>query len=140
MHKKKYELVDHTADVGLRIFGASPAELFQNAGYALFDVITDIATVTPRHRRRFRLERDCLEELLVEWLGSLLYVFDTELVLFSSFSVLEMNEKTLVADAGGEALREAEHIIKTPVKAITYHCLRIEEQSGIWTATVILDV
>ena len=137
---KKYELVDHTADVGLKIFGESPEELFQNAGFALFDLITDITSVTPRHRRRFRLERDSLEELLVEWLSSLLYVFDTELILFGSFSVLEMNEKSLVADAGGEPFREADHSIKTPVKAVTYHCLNINKQGGIWTATVILDI
>ncbi|MCX5900800.1 MAG: archease, partial [Proteobacteria bacterium] len=66
---KKYELFDHTADMGLRVYGPSLAGLFENAGFALFDVLTDTARVKPRQTRRFELRRDNVEELLVEWLG-----------------------------------------------------------------------
>ena len=55
---KKYEFFDHTADLGLRVYGSSLAELFTNAGFALFDVLTDTARVAPRQTQSFRLRRD----------------------------------------------------------------------------------
>jgi SHS2 domain-containing protein len=136
---KKYEHFDHTADIGVKVFGRNPAELFSNAGYALFDIITDISKVGPREKRRFSLERDCLEELLVEWLGNFLYIFDTELLVFSRFNVLKINDTSLEAEAEGEFLNEEILSIETAVKAVTYHNLSITEQNGIWEATVILD-
>jgi len=137
---KKYELIDHTADIGLRIFGQDLSDLFQNAGYALFDIITDISKVSPRQKRRFSLQRDCMEELLVEWLGRLLYVFDTEQLLFSSFQVFEISDTRLEAEAAGELYNKDIHPVKTEVKAVTYHNLNITEVNGVWQATTVLDI
>lgn len=137
---KKYELMDHTADLGLRIFGKNHCELFQNAGYALFDVITDISQVSPRKKRSFQLQRDSIEELLVEWLNALLYVFDTELFLFGSFLVSRIDNSRLIAEAEGECLNPAVHTIKTGIKAVTYHNLKIYKNKGGWQATVVLDI
>ncbi len=137
---QRYEFLDHTADIGIRIFGKNPAELFQNAGCALFDSITILSKVTPKATRRFNLQRDCLEELLVEWLGSLLYVFDTELFLFSSFTVNKIDDNCLCAEARGEPFNKDIHIIKTAVKAVTYHNLSISKKNEICEAIVVLDV
>jgi len=137
---KKYELIDHTADIGLRIFGGSLEELFQNAGFALFDVLTGSEKVMPREKRTFELERENLEELLVEWLGTLLYVFDTEQFLCSSFKVIRLDNNRLHAEAAGEYYQDGVHSIATAVKAITYHQLTLSEKNGLWEATVIVDV
>jgi len=137
---KKYEIIDHTADIGIRAFGRDPSDLFQNAGYALFDVITDISKVRPVVMRRFSLQRDCMEELLVEWLSSLLYVFDTEQLLFVSFQVSEISDTGLEAEAAGELYNEDLHTLKTVVKAVTYHILNITERNGVWQATTVLDI
>ncbi len=137
---KRYELIDHTADMGLKVFGRDLSELFSNAGYALFDIITDISKVSPREKRGFSLERDCLEELLVEWLGNLLYTFDTELLVFSRFNVIKINDTSLEAEAQGRYFNEQILPIETAVKAVTYHNLSITEQNGTWEATVILDI
>ncbi len=137
---KPYELLDHTADLGLRIYGASCAELFQNAGRALFDVITGIDRVRPMDTKRFSVEAAYADELLVAWLGRLLYVFDTELMVFSRFRLISFRETALVAEAAGEQLDDQRHDIKTEIKAVTYHGLQLAEHNGIWEATVILDV
>ena len=137
---KKYELIDHTADIGLKVFGQDLFQLFQNAGYALFDIITDISRVRSREKRRFRLQRDCLEDLLVEWLNSLLYIFDTEFLLFCQFNVIRIKNSCLVVNAEGELFNEDIHPIKSTIKAVTYHNLNISEHNGIWQANVILDI
>jgi len=137
---KRYELIDHTADIGIRVFGETCAELFENAGYALFDIIAETKNVAAREKRTFQLERENIEELLVEWLNSLLFAFDTEQLLFAAFSVKTLDAGALVAEAAGDFYQNHVHVIKTAVKAITYHNLSILEKNGIWEATLVLDV
>jgi len=137
---KKYEFFDHTADLGLRVYGSSLAELFENAGFALFDVLTDMARVKTRQTLSFRLRRDNVEELLVEWLGSLLYEFDTAGLLLSRFSVEHIDGLALAATACGEPYQSGVHELKTAVKAVTYHGLAIRQENGLWQATVVIDV
>jgi SHS2 domain-containing protein len=137
---KKYEFFDHTADMGLRIYGPSLAGLFENAGCALFDVLTDTGLVQPRQRRRFRLQRENEEELLVEWLGCLLYEFDARGLLFSRFTVEQIDGLSLAASAYGEPFQQCCHELKTAVKAVTYHGLSIRQENGLWQATVVIDV
>ena len=137
---KKYDFFDHTADMGLLVYGQSLAGLFENAGFALFDVLTDTARVKPRQTQRFNLQRDNVEELLVEWLSSLLYAFDAEGILFSKFSVEHIDSLSLTASAHGEPFSAGCHEIKTSLKAVTYHGLSIRQENGLWQATVIIDV
>jgi SHS2 domain-containing protein len=137
---KKYEQTDHTADIGLKIFGNSLPDLFANAGYALCDTLTDISKVSPATKQIFRLQRDTTEELLVEWMGDLLYTFETEGLLFSRFNITSIDKNSLSAEAEGEFFNSAIHTIKNGVKAVTYHKLKIEEKSGLWQAEIVLDI
>jgi SHS2 domain-containing protein len=137
---KKYEQTDHTADIGLKIFGNSLPDLFANAAYALCDTLTDISKVSPVTKQTFCLQRDTTEELLVEWMGALLYTFETEDLLFSRFNIISINKNSLSAEAEGEFFNSAVHAIKNEVKAVTYHKLKIEEKSGLWQAEVVLDI
>jgi SHS2 domain-containing protein len=137
---KKYQQTDHTADIGLKIFGNSLFDLFANAAYALCDTLTDISKVTPATKQTFCLQRDSTEELLVEWMGDLLYTFETEGLLFSRFNIISIKENSLSAEAEGEFFNSAVHTIKNGVKAVTYHKLKIEEKSGLWQAEVVLDI
>ena len=96
---KKYEQTDHTADIGLKIFGNSLPDLFANAGYALSDTLTDTSKVIPATKKAFRLQRDSREELLVEWMGDLLYTFETEGLIFSRFNIISVKKNSLSAEA-----------------------------------------
>ena len=140
MNVKRYEFFDHTADVGIRVFGSSLAELFENAGFALFDIITDIAKVRAREKRCITISRDSVDELLVEWLSRLLYLNATELLLCSKFHVQEIALQSLTGEAWGEIFQDNRHVIKTEVKAVTYHGLKVYQDEGLWKATVVLDV
>ncbi len=137
---KKYEQIDHTADIGLKIFGNSLLDLFANAGSALCDTLTDISEVSPTTKQIFHLQRDTTEELLIEWMGNLLYTFETEDLLFSRFSIISIDKNSLSAEAEGEFFNSAIHTIKNGVKAVTYHKLKIEEKDGLWQAEVVLDI
>jgi SHS2 domain-containing protein len=140
LRKKKYQQLSHTADLGLRIWGATPEELFENAGAALTAVLTDRRRLRPDHIEEIVVEAPDLEALLVAWLNHLLYLYDVDAFLGREFSIAALTPQRLQARARGEAYDPQRHVAKTAVKAATYHHLEIVKKNGGWQATVILDL
>jgi SHS2 domain-containing protein len=136
----KYRQLSHTADLGLRIWGATPEELFENAGAALTAVLTDRRRLRPDHIEEIAVEAPDLEALLVAWLNHLLYLYDVDAFLGREFQILELTPQRLSAQARGETYDPQRHLAGTAVKAATYHHLEIANRNGRWEATVILDL
>ncbi len=137
---KRFEVLDHTADIGLAIYGEDLKTLFEHAGEGFFHIITDLKRVKPRVEKRVELSGESLDRLMVDWLGELLYLHDVGHFLFREFVVETVGEEGLKAVAKGEPYREGAHVIKTEVKAVTYHQIRVEKMNGGWRARVILDL
>jgi len=135
-----YELLDHTADLMIRVWSADVKGLFQEAARALFAIITDLEKVTVHLSREVAVQGSGREELLVAWLSELLYLYEVKGLLFCDFALTEINEKNVKGVAMGEAFDEGRHPIKTGIKAVTYHQLEIKEQDGRWQAQVIFDI
>ena len=138
--KKGFEFIDHTGDIGMRMFGRDREAVFEQAAKALFHVITDLDTIQPEENREIALEADGWEPLLITWLNEFIYLFDTQGMLFRDFQISSLNGHRIEALAGGEAYARDRHPIKTTVKGATYHQLRIFQQGGIWVGEVILDI
>jgi len=136
----RFEFVDHTGDLGVRLFGDSLPRLFEQAAEALTFILTDPQAIRINESRRLLLEAKTDEELLITWLNELVYLFDTEGILFRNYDVLSVHDHHLEALAQGEIYDEGRHPIKTAVKAATYHQLKIETHQGVWTAQVIFDL
>ena len=137
---KRFEVLDHTADIGLIIYGKDLPSLFEHAGEGFFHLITDLKTVKPQTERRVELESESLERLMVDWLSELLYLHEVDHLLFKEFRVESIGKKGLKAVAKGETFRDGIHIIKTGVKAVTHHQIRVEKKGGGWRAQVIFDL
>lgn len=138
--KEKYRQIAHTADLGLRIWGDSREELFENAGAALTAVLTDRRRLRRQKTAEILLVAPDLEALLVAWLNYLLYLYDVDAFLGREFQVLELTPQRLAARARGETYDPDRHVSRTAVKAATYHHLEIVKENGGWQATVILDL
>ncbi len=138
--KEKYRQIAHTADLGLRIWGDSREELFENAGAALTAVLTDRRRLRRQKTAEILLVAPDLEALLVAWLNYLLYLYDVDAFLGREFQVLELTPQRLAAQARGETYDPGRHVSRTAVKAATYHHLEIVKLNGRWRATVILDL
>jgi len=136
----RFELVDHTGDLGVRVFGESLSQLFEQAAHALTFILTEPETIRLKETRKIRLEAETDEELLITWLNELVYLFETKGLLFKTYNVLSVHDHRLEALAQGESYVEGLHPIKTTVKAATYHQLKIENHQGVWTAQVIFDL
>jgi len=137
---KRFEILDHTADIGIIVQGTDLKLLFQNAGEAFFHLITDLKKVRLRTERKIEIGGESLERLMVDWLSELLYLHDVENLLFKRFNVESVGEEGLKAKVRGEVFQEEVHVIKTGVKAVTYHQIEVREEKEGWRARIIFDL
>lgn len=135
-----FRILEHTADIGFEAFGATRAEVFANAGRALFHIIVDPAAVEPRDEVKILAQGANPAELLVNWLSELLYDHDAEGLLFRDFEVISISDNAIQAIARGEKFDPARHQLKLLVKAITYHQLALEKNADGWRAQVYVDI
>jgi SHS2 domain-containing protein len=137
---KRYETFEHTADLGIRVFGRTYEEVFANAAYALFDFLTNLDNVGESLSCKIQVEAVDPEELLVRWLSELLFLSESRGYLFKDFSFSHLDQTSLQAEAHGETFDPSRHKLKAEVKAVTYHQVEVKEKDGRWEARVIFDI
>ena len=134
-----FEIIDHTADVGIAAYGASIAEAFANAGRGLFSLITDPDDIAESEYPDIEVTAADPESLLVTWLNELIYLFDAEGMLFRRFDISDLCTTRLRARAYGEVADRSRHRLKTGVKGATYHMLEVDSTNG-GRVRVLFDV
>ncbi|MFH1782090.1 MAG: archease [Candidatus Omnitrophota bacterium] len=142
---KPYEIIEHTADIGLKAFGKTLEELFHNAAIGMFDIIGGEEKDPPRDldfKKDIKIEKDIdtYEELLVVFLSELLYIANKQKVIFRSFDILELDDNGIISNAKGKKLASLEDAFKVEIKAVTFHDLKIEKEKDIYYSTIIFDV
>ena len=142
-----YKFFDHTADIGVEISGRTKKELFANAANALFDVLIEnnnskskSAKKTQKWQKTLTVEGADVEDLLINFLREILYIFNGESWVVSNCKITECGNKRLKAQLKGEPFNKKKHSIKTELKAVTYSGLNVEKQKSGWRARVIFDV
>ena len=137
--EKDFELINHTADVSIRAYGASMNQAFANAARALFSLITELDDIEEVIYRDIELTTTDQESLLVEWLNELIYLFDTENILFKRFDITDLTDTRLKARSYGEKVDSSKHKLKIGVKAATYHMLKVARDNGC-QVQVLFDI
>jgi SHS2 domain-containing protein len=139
-----YEFTDHTADVAVELRAESRAGLFRDALRAFTDTVTDLRRVDGDEGHDLEASGETLEELMVEWLGELVYRFDVDGLLFRDVTGPEIEETgtgfRLTGRALGEPYDEERHPLKVEIKGVTYHELAVEQTDGSWRGRVIFDI
>lgn len=138
---KKFEFFDVTADVGLCAYGKTLEEAFENAGLGLFEVMTDTSVIKPLVQKYIEIESEDKEALLYDWLSELIFLHDSEYLVFSSFKIeisREGDNYILKGSAWGETFDRDKHESREDVKAVTYHLMDIKEEDGV-SLQIILD-
>lgn len=136
----KYEQFEHTGDIGIKIYGDSLEMLFVNAGFAFFDLITDYDKIVTNIYREVEISAGDQEELLVNWLSELNFLFQTEYLLVNQFDIQQLTDKTLKARIGGQIRDPAQHPVHLEIKAVTFHYLMVKQEAGHWIGRVIFDI
>jgi len=136
----EYRLLDHVADLGIEVRGASLEGLFVEAARALFDLIGSLADTEPKVEESVSVNGEDREDLLRGWLGELLFRSAARGMVYSEFEILTLDARRLDARARGERYDRRKHSIEREIKAVTFHGLRVTRDDGGWRATVIFDI
>ena len=136
---KDYKIINHTADIGVRINGRFITEIFWKAMHATVDILSGGIEIKPRIEKGFSTKEENTETALVSILEEIIFFFEKELFLTSVCSVDIENDRYEINMKGN--IVSAEEIKNgTEIKAVTYHRLEIKEIGGVFHATVIFDV
>ncbi len=138
---KPFEYLEHTADIKFRAYGKTPEEMLENAAMALFASMTDLSKIEVKERWKVELKAPDLEQLAYSWLSEIVFLFETESAVFSTFKVLLRHDEEwmLQAEIGGERLDLKRHAFDNEVKAVTLHEFYVKK-NDIWCVQVVLDV
>jgi SHS2 domain-containing protein len=127
---RDFEIIEHTADVGIMAYGADVREAFVNAARGMFSLITELESIRQVEHRDIEVTASDVESLLAAWLNELIGLFDAENMLFSRFEITEFGDTCLRARAYGEPVDGSRHRLKVGIKAATYHMLEVDRSNG----------
>ncbi|MCK4810055.1 MAG: archease [Candidatus Omnitrophica bacterium] len=139
---KKYEFIEHTADLGIRVYGKTFEELFTNAAFALTGSLVKNRQKTGK-TKKFVLEGQTSEDLMFNWLNELISLFFADKFLSKTFNLKIDNKsipRKLEAEVRGIDFDPYSNKINMEIKAATYHNLKIEETKDGFKAEIIFDV
>lgn len=137
---KKYELIEHTADIAVRVYGGDLEELFKNSAAALFSIITEsIPSFPGTIKRKISLKAEVIEDLLVSWLNELISVFYTYKFFSLNYNI-KINGTSLDCECEGIDFSPYSDKIQREVKAAVYHNLKIRKDNNTYLVEIIFDV
>jgi len=133
---KRFEFLEHTADLKFKAYGTTLAECFSNASCAMFEAMFADYTIDDGESRQIIIEAADMQTLLHDWLSELLFILYSENLVCGNFSV-EIEDNKLKASFNCDDIEK--HHFQSEVKAVTYHEMIIKEEAGLWSAQVICD-
>ena len=140
MARKRFEQIEHTADVGIKAFGKDLDELFESSAYGMFSVMLEhYGNFSAKSKISIEISADNLEDLLVDWLQELLYRFEVKSLVTSDFDV-KIEDTTLIGSAGCDPYSKKRYGYPSEIKAVTYHNLEIKMEKGLYFVEIIFDV
>ena len=127
---KRYEFIEHTADVVVKAYGATLEEAFAVAAGAMFDIMTDESPIERKQKVELEAQSIDIEGLLVSFLSKLIVIHEVDNLVLKDFVVASTGENSLKADAWGEKFTETKHAGGLHVKGVSYHMMEVVQGKG----------
>ena len=137
---KNFEIGEHTADLELHVQGKDLKSIFLNAARGMLNYTAPGEISGPRNRKRIHLKAPSREELLVDWLNEILFLQETEGVVFIEFHIISLTANALKAIVVGGKAGKSSEMRGPEIKAATYHGLTIAREGPHLKAEVLFDV
>src|SRR3990167_6383559 len=134
---ENFELIPHTADLKIKVFGKNKQELFRNALIAMFKIIKPEYIEGEEKKFDVMVDSPDIEALLVDFLSEALYLPDANSIAFKDAQIHEFTDKSIVATIIGFPIKSFEVV---EIKAVTYHDLSIKEVNGVWQTEIVFDI
>lgn len=148
--KLKFEVVEHTADIGIKVYGKDLVQLYENAAYGMFSLLTDLKKVKPDKKLKISVQGSDIESLLINWLNELIYLQVIKKMVFLKFNINKYEKSdsrtpaqkglSLSAEVSGEKINPLDPPLYFEIKAATYHQLEIKKTPSGYETQIIFDV
>ncbi len=140
MAQRHYEVFEHTADIGIHAFGHTLPELFVHAAQGMESLMVAPEQVRESVTREISVEGHDVVSLMIAWLNELVFLFDTEYLLFRTFEIGAFTETSLLGNASGELYDAQRHDLSSAIKAVTWHEAAVERTNEGYKARIIFDI
>lgn len=148
---EKFKFIDDISDLRFVAYGKTLNELFENCACAMFEGMMKGVKVNNKFEYNGNLVAENLIDLLHDFLSELLFIFETEHLVFKKFKV-NVREETMIDErnnlynlnfiALGD--KSENYVIDVGIKGITYHGLSAERKKSndefFWEANVLCDI
>ena len=133
-----YKYINHTADLGIEVYGKTLEELFINIGKAIFE--TQISgKVEAKKKKKIELSSESIEDLFIDWCRELLYHFSVHGFIPQKYEV-SIKDASLTAHLTGDIFDQTKHKVRMEIKNPTYHYFSLKKTKEQYRATIIFDV
>lgn len=135
--RRKYKILEHTADLKIKVFGRTKKELFKNAMIGFFEGGRYSAKYSSCKKKiKIKISSLDLSSLLVDFLSEILYLVETKKLVFCNILFEKFSENKIEATLFGFPLKR----IGLNIKGVTYHGLEIKQKKNGWEATILFDI
>jgi len=138
--QKTYRILNRSSDLVIKVSGKTQAELFANSAFALFDLMTDVAKVDVKGHLSLEVEGVDRDDLMVNWMRELLYLYQGSGYLLREFKILDVKETYVRGQVSGEKFDPDRHEIQREIRSVAYHQSRMEKTGDQWTAQVMFEL
>jgi SHS2 domain-containing protein len=136
--KRNYRYLDHTADLGIEVYGENLVALFTNIGKAIFE--TQIhGRINAARKTTITIHSESLQDLFIDWCRELLYNFSVSSFIPRQYEI-SITDISLQANLKGDTFDPKRHRVKLEIKSPTYHDLKLVAREGEFYARIIFDV
>lgn len=140
-NKRDYCVIDHTADLGLKVCGATLEQLYETAARTMISVMVRTQAQSPTETVHVQIAGGDLEDLLVRWLSEILYYFEGEKKIAVNTSIVSLSPRHLDAILHMIPYEPTRHEILSEIKGVTYHQIEVSQKHDMsWEAKVIFDL
>ena len=130
-----------TADVAFEASGKTLKELFESAAMALFDIMANPKKVSKKIKKEFSLKKNNLEELMFSFLDEVIFLKDSDALVFNSSSVqVDGKNYSLKAVLFGDKIDYKKQELRVDPKAPTMHKFEVKKKGKNYFARVIIDI
>jgi SHS2 domain-containing protein len=135
-----YQIINHTADLGIIVKGPDVDSLFIHAARAMTDLMVRGDLGEKAFLRDIAIEAADLPDLMVRWLGEILYLFDADQLIVDSIEIKSLRPNKLEATLAFASFKPKHHKVLREIKAVTYHQISVCKVNDEWEARVIFDI
>ena len=138
--KPDFTIMDHTADLGIMVRGTSLKDLFEKAGLSMTELMIGSVPGTGDKNIKLSLTGNDAADLMINWLGEILYLFYGEKEIVTSIVIDTISQSCLDANLKTVSFDPNLHEIICEIKAVTYHQIEVANKGDHWMAKVIFDL